>query len=134
MITRLPKQYPILRTALLSLLAIGLLSSRSSQPAPGDKPDDNRFTKVALTENLDEPMEMTFLNDGRVLFVERKGALKAYNPATKETTVIATIPVNTKYTAKDGKVTEAEDGLLGIVTDPNFATNHWIYLYYSEPR
>ena len=59
--------------------------------------------------------------------------MKAYNPATKETTVIATIPVSTKYTAKDGKVTEAEDGLLGIVTDPNFATNHWIYLYYSEP-
>jgi cytochrome c len=133
MISGLPKKYPLLRTALLSLLAVSLLSSRSSQPAPGDKPDDNRFTKVILAENLDEPMEMTFLNDGRVLFVERKGALKAYNPATKETTVIANIPVSTKYTAKDGKVTEAEDGLLGIVTDPNFATNHWIYLYYSEP-
>lgn len=121
-----------LRTAVLGLLAVGFIASRPVQP-PGDKPEDNRFTKVILAEKLDEPMEMTFLNDGRILFVERKGALKAYNPATKEVSVIATIPVSTKYTAKDGRITEAEDGLLGIVTDPNFAVNHWIYLYYSEP-
>ena len=30
-------------------------------------------------------------------------------------------------------VSEGEDGLLGLNKDPNFATNHWIYLYYSDP-
>jgi cytochrome c len=45
--------------------------------------------------------------------------------------VIASIPVSTKYTSKEGKVSEAEDGLLGVVQDPNFEQNHWIYLYYS---
>jgi cytochrome c len=126
-------RHSVLRSALLGVLAVGLLSSRPLQSPPGDKPEVNRFTKVILAEKLDEPMEMTFLNDGRVLFVERKGALKAYNPTTKEVTVIANIPVSTKYTAKDGRITEAEDGLLGIVTDPNYDQNHWIYLYYSEP-
>ncbi|MFD2934181.1 PQQ-dependent sugar dehydrogenase [Spirosoma flavum] len=128
-----PLSFTALRSAVLSLLALGLLSSRPLQPPPGDKPEENRFTKIVLAESLDEPMEMTFLNDGRILLIERKGALKAYNPATKAMTVIATIPVSTKYTAKDGRITEAEDGLLGIVADPNFAQNHWIYLYYSEP-
>ena len=128
-----PISHLVLRPVLLGLLAVGLLSSRPLLSPPGDKPEENRFTKVILAEKLDEPMEMTFLNDGRILVIERKGVLKAYNPVTKEVTVIANVPVSTKYTAKDGRITEAEDGLIGIIADPNFAKNHWIYLYYSEP-
>ena len=60
-------RHSVLRSALLGVLAVGLLSSRPLQSPPGDKPEDNRFTKVILAEKLDEPMEMTFLNDGRVL-------------------------------------------------------------------
>ncbi|MCE7065784.1 PQQ-dependent sugar dehydrogenase [Dyadobacter sp. CY326] len=90
-------------------------------------PEENRFQKVVLTENLNEPLELTVLPDERVLFIERHGVVKMYNPASKKTTLIATIPVSTKYT--DGS--EAEDGLLGMNIDPNFSKNHWVYLYYS---
>lgn len=98
------------------------------------KPEENRFTKVILEEKLNEPMELTVLNDGRVLFIERHGAVKLYNIKTKTLKTIATIPVSTKYKDKDGKTSEAEDGLLGLNKDPNFAKNHWIYLYYSDPE
>jgi len=108
-----------------------LLRERKTRE-PKDKPEDNRFTKVILAEKLDEPMEFTVFPDGRVLFVERKGHVKVYNPAMKQIKVVATIPVSTKYTSKEGRVTEAEDGLLGVVQDPNFGQNHWIYLYYSR--
>jgi len=37
------------------------------------KPDDNRFTKVVLTQGMDEPMEMAFLPDNKILIIERKG-------------------------------------------------------------
>jgi cytochrome c len=92
------------------------------------KPEENRFSKVVLADKLDEPMEMSVLDNNRVLFIERKGNIKLYNIQTKALKTIAKIPVSTKYT--DGK-TEAEDGLLGLSKDPNFAQNHWIYLYYS---
>ncbi|MFD2523709.1 PQQ-dependent sugar dehydrogenase [Emticicia soli] len=95
-------------------------------------PEENRFTKVVLTEKLDEPMEMALLKDGRVLFVERKGALKQYNPTTKEVKTLATIPVNTKYTNREGVKREAEEGLMGLVQDPDFEKNHWIYMYYAD--
>ncbi len=95
-------------------------------------PEENRFTKVILTEKLDEPMEMALLKDGRVLFVERKGALKQYNPKTKEVKTLATIPVNTKYTNRQGVKREAEEGLMGLVQDPDFEKNHWIYMYYAD--
>jgi cytochrome c len=106
-------------------------------PAPLDysksKPEENRFSKVVLAEKLNEPMELTVLNDGRILFIERHGAVKMYTLKTKQLKTICTIPVSTKYKDKEGKTSEAEDGLLGLNKDPNFATNHWIYLYYSDP-
>ncbi|MET3126723.1 cytochrome c [Arcicella rosea] len=97
-------------------------------------PEENRFTKVVLADKLDEPMEMTLLKDGRVLFVERKGALKQFDPNTGAIKTLATIPVNTKYTNAKGQKREAEEGLMGLVHDPNFEKNHWIYMYYADPN
>jgi cytochrome c len=98
------------------------------------RPEENRFTKVVLAEKLNEPVELAVLPDERVLFIERRGAVNIYTPATQRYTRIATVPVSTKYLNGN----DAEDGLLGLAADPNFATNGWIYLYYSpagpEPK
>src|SRR6266496_378048 len=107
--------------------------NQKENTASSEKPEDNRFTKVVLTQGLDEPMAMTFLNDGRVLIVERKGALKAFDTKTNQINTITLIPVNTKYTSKEGVVSEAEEGLVGIVAHPDFVKNHWIYMYYADP-
>ena len=95
------------------------------------RPEENRFSKVVLEEKLDEPMELSVLGDGRILFIQRKGEIRLYNTKTKQLKTIAKLDVNTKYTSKEGKVSEGEDGVLGLSKDPNFAQNHWIYLYYS---
>ncbi len=97
-------------------------------------PEENRFSKVILAEGLNEPLELTALPDGRVLFVERPGAVKLYKPGVEGVQEIAKFSVSTTYT--DGST--AEDGLLGIKADPNFAVNGWLYIYYSpagdEPK
>jgi cytochrome c len=97
------------------------------------KPDESRFTPIVVSDNLDEPMVFEVLPDGSVYIAERKGALKKYNPATKTTDLITTIPVNTKYTSAEGVTREAEEGLMGLSIDPGFEKNHWIYLYYAHP-
>ena len=141
--TRLP--YHSYRSAfILTGLAFGLWSySAGPLQPPIDKPnaarphttqpDENRFTKVVLAEKLNEPLEMAVLPDERVVLIERHGAVRIYSPTNKQLKTIATIPVSTKYTDKEGNVTEAEDGLLGVNVDPDFARNHWVYLYYSDP-
>lgn len=91
------------------------------------RPEENRFNKVVLTQGLNEPIELTVLPDGRVLFIERGGRVHLYRPAAESTTQIAALSVSTKYSNGE----DAEDGLLGIAADPNFADNGWIYLYYS---
>ena len=98
------------------------------------RPEENRFTKVVLAEKLNEPVELAVLPDERVLFIERRGPVNLYTPATRQYTKIATIAVSNKY----AKGQDGEDGLLGLAADPNFASNGWIYLYYSpvgpEPK
>ncbi|WKN46117.1 PQQ-dependent sugar dehydrogenase [Tunicatimonas pelagia] len=85
-------------------------------------PEDNRFVKKVLIPGpLNEPTELTILPDGKVVFTERKGAVKMYFPETESYKTIAQLDVHTKF----------EDGLMGIAKDPDFYHNNWIYLYYS---
>ncbi|TXE03240.1 PQQ-dependent sugar dehydrogenase [Algoriphagus aquimarinus] len=126
--------YRSLATLSLALL-LGFFSCSKPEPQESkEKPDENRFTKVVLTEGMDEPMEMTFLPGKKILFVERKGGVKILDENTGEVTLVATIPVNTKYTNKEGNVREAEEGLMGVIVHPNYETNHWIYMYYADPE
>ncbi|EAZ81796.1 PQQ-dependent sugar dehydrogenase [Algoriphagus machipongonensis] len=122
-------------TLMAFLLIFALGSCKESKPTddPTVKPEENRFTKVVLTEGMDEPMEMTFLPNSRILFVERKGGVKILDEKTGELTLVTTIPVNTKYTNKEGAVREAEEGLMGVIAHPDFEQNHWVYLYYADP-
>lgn len=87
-------------------------------------PQENRFIKHTLDQNLDEPMELVLLPDDKILFVERKGAMKVYDKRKRETTVIHKLDVFTKF----------EDGLLGVALDPDFEQNRWVYLFYSDPN
>ncbi len=87
-------------------------------------PEENRFTKVVLGYNFDEPTEMEILPDGRIIFLERKGAIKLYDPTTDSIKKINTFNVWTKF----------EDGMLGLARDPDFETNRFMYIYYSHPE
>jgi len=110
--------------------SIGTLDMQNNA-VPKLDTEENRFTKNILIEKMDEPLQLAVLDADHVLYIERKGKLWLYDHTVKKKKLVARIPVSTKYTDKEGKKSEAEDGLLGIATDPDYATNKWIYLYYS---
>jgi cytochrome c len=85
------------------------------------RPEENRFVRKVLVNNLDEPTELVVLDNGKILFTERKGAVKVYDPKSGTTNLAATIPVHF----------QREYGLLGINIDPDFKNNNWVYVYYS---
>lgn len=109
------------RMQMLTLLSVlsGCLSSPPVETATA--PEANRFTKMVLATTFNEPMEMEVLRDGKVIVVERKGAIKLYDPKKDALRIVTTLPV----------FSGLEDGLLGIVKDPAFDQNRWIYLFYS---
>lgn len=90
--------------------------------------EEDRFSKMVSSERLSEPVNKVVMDDGRIIFIERSGAVKIYSPEENEATTIASIPVNFSSNT-DGENTE--DGLLGFVIDPDFKKNGFIYLYYS---
>ena len=116
--------------------AIAVDARQNPRTPIAGKPDDSRFTATVLVPGgeLDEPMVLSVLPDERVLIIERKGGFKVYDPVTEATTLIATIPVNTKYYSPAGRVTEAEEGLFGLTIDPKFSENRWIYMKYADPQ
>ncbi len=113
-------------TALRVLLLAALpLLPALAQPKPAARavPEPSRFQKVELAANLDEPMELAVLPDGKVLFIERKGAVKLYDPRQGGAKVLNVLNV----------FHDLEDGLLGLALDPGFARNRQVYLFYSPP-
>src|SRR5688572_30919523 len=114
------------KTIILFVLIVSVSCSQRRdeiQEDSGSKPEDNRFTPVILTAEgaLDEPMMFEVADENSVFIIERKGALKRFDLKTRTLTVITTIDV----------FTGNEQGLIGLTLDPNFKTNHWIYLHYA---
>ncbi|MBY0433382.1 MAG: ThuA domain-containing protein, partial [Cyclobacteriaceae bacterium] len=87
-------------------------------------PEENRFTKVVLGYNFNEPTEMDILPDGRIIFLERRGRVKLYDPKTDSIKVINEVKVYSTH----------EDGMIGLTRDPDFEKNNWVYIFYSHPE
>ena len=93
-------------------------------------PDADRFTKVSLTEGkFFEPTEMAILPDNNILISQRRGEVMYFNQATSELKEVAKLDVYFKTLHTPG--VNAEEGIMGLQKDPDYAQNHWIYLYYS---
>lgn len=93
-------------------------------------PDADRFTKVSLVEGeFFEPTEMTILPDNSVLIAQRRGEILHYNQESGELKEVAKLDVYHKTLNTPG--VNAEEGVMGLQKDPDYATNHWIYVYYS---
>lgn len=99
----------------------GITYAAGQVASDGGATIEDNFQLVSLDNDVNTPMSLEVANDGRVFFVERGGAVKLYDPVADSTTTLAQLNV---YNGE-------EDGLLGIALDPDFDTNHWIYLFYS---
>jgi cytochrome c len=84
-------------------------------------PEDNRFTKTVLSDDLNEPMELAVAPDGKVFFTERAGKFYMYDPVSKKTKLVYNFPVKA--------VDKYLNGLIGVTVDPDFKQNHFIYLF-----
>lgn len=100
----------------VSLLLLGSAYAVCPDPVPSD------FRRVTLEAGqIREPMDFDFLDSGKILVCERRtGFLKLHIPGRKLETA-------GKLKVAEGK----EDGLMGLVADPGFASNRWIYVYYT---
>ncbi|MCV9388822.1 PQQ-dependent sugar dehydrogenase [Reichenbachiella ulvae] len=86
-------------------------------------PAPDRLKRQVLVAPLREPICIAVTKESLVYWVERKGTINLYNLRTEDYQEIDSLAV---YSGE-------EDGLLGLVLDPNFSENQWAYVFYSDP-
>ncbi|MCW3091824.1 MAG: hypothetical protein JWP81_2893 [Ferruginibacter sp.] len=92
-------------------------------------PEDNRFSKTQLAQgDFYEPTEMTVLPNLDIMVIQRRGEILLYKQDTKKVKQVGFFDVYYK-TSTPG--VNAEEGMLGLAKDPDFAKNNWVYIYYS---
>jgi cytochrome c len=84
-------------------------------------PEQNRFVKTILKENLASPMELAIAPDGRIVYTELLGNISVYDPRSGKNKLAARLPVTNI----------GGTGLIGVVLDPHFDVNQLVYLYYA---
>jgi cytochrome c len=105
----------------LSASAFAFLTTLAASAPAANPPPHSRWQAEVLATGMAQPMELERAPDGRIFFIELAGRLRIWKPDTRTVTESATIPA----------FTEQENGLLGFALDPQFASNQWIYIFYS---
>ena len=78
------------------------------------------FTETAIT-GLSNPTAMEIAPDGRIFVCQQGGSLHVIKNGALLSTPFLTLSVDAN----------GERGLLGIAFDPNFASNNFVYVYYT---
>jgi glucose/arabinose dehydrogenase len=100
-------------------LILALMVSRAASaqlPAP-----------EVVASNLIVPWALAFAADGRLFFTERAGRVRVIDGAG----VLQVAPVIDLTNVVAPPIQGAEHGLMGIVADPNFLANGYLYVYYT---
>jgi len=81
------------------------------------------FSESVVASGISSPTAMDFAPDGRLFVCQQNGQLRVI-----KNDVLLSTPFLTVTPDSNG-----ERGLLGVAFDPNFAGNHWVYIYYTVP-
>jgi glucose/arabinose dehydrogenase len=76
-----------------------------------------------LVRSVNQPTALAFTPDKRMLITTKPGLLRVFERGTPGTTLALDISGKT--------CSNGERGLLGVAVDPNFESNHFVYLYYT---
>src|SRR5437867_7434119 len=114
-----------MKTLLNAALLLTLVSATArAQINAGElKPEPSLpFTMTQVT-TFSLPWRIAFLPDGRMLITEKVGPLWLVTQQGAKTPV-ANVPA---------VLYQGQGGMLGVFVSPNYATDHYVYLTYSEP-
>jgi glucose/arabinose dehydrogenase len=104
-------------------LAVGVLAFFAGE-ARGAANLPQGFTEQQVVSGLNDPSTMTLAPDGRIFVAEQPGRLRVI-----ENGRLLPAPFVDLSSIVDSR---GERGLLGIAFDPAFASNGYVYLYYTQ--
>ncbi len=127
---KIATEHPILSRAFLvvTILVAGLIAGWGAKPLSG-WPEravsaatlPSGFAETLVASGMSSPTAFAIAPDGRIFVCQQGGSLRVIQGGSLLATPFMTLSVNSS----------GERGLLGVAFDPNFATNNFIYVYYT---
>ena len=112
---------------LCSSVAVLTLGCHSDSTGPGDGSLPTGLTLTLdpfISSGLSAPVFLTQpLNDGRIFVVEQAGRIRVIRDGVLQTTPFLDI--------RSRVLSGGERGLLSVAFHPNYATNHYFYVYFT---
>ena len=105
------------------LLTVVSTTTQAQMNAGEQKPEPNLPFTLTQVAEFNLPWRIAFLPDGRMLVTEKVGPVWLVTQQG-EKTPIANVPA---------VLAQGQGGMLGVYISPNYATDHNVYLTYSEP-
>jgi glucose/arabinose dehydrogenase len=114
-----------MKTFVYSVLILTLVSTtaRAQVNAGEQKPEPSLPFTMTQVATFNLPWRIAFLPDGRMLITEKPGAVWLVTQQGAKTPVEKVPAV----------LHQGQGGLLGVFLSPRYATDHYVYLTYSEP-
>ena len=116
----------LLRVVVVLSLLIGSLAIADAvvvPPAAATVPAG--FTDALVVSGLTSPTALALAPDGRVFVAAQNGTVRVIKNGVLLPTPFVSQAVKT--------AAGSEEGLLGVTLDPGFATNHFVYIFYTTP-
>ncbi|MEO5818008.1 MAG: PQQ-dependent sugar dehydrogenase [Gemmatimonadaceae bacterium] len=112
----------VFASAALLLTFVGA-AAEAQVNAGEQKPEASLPFAMTQVATFSLPWRIAFLPDGRMLITEKTGPLWLVTQEGAKTPV----------TNVPAVLSQGQGGMLGVYTSPNYATDHNVYLTYSEP-
>ncbi len=112
-----------LAAALRICLVLAATHAAAPRPAEGATYSLAGISDTAVVQGLTNPTDFDWLPDGRMLVIEKGGLVRIVVGGVLQATPALNLAAKVD--------TASERGLLGICIDPDFATNGYVYLYYT---
>ncbi|HUQ11966.1 MAG TPA: PQQ-dependent sugar dehydrogenase [Steroidobacteraceae bacterium] len=109
----MPARFWLATMATLSLLCLNVAARGATLPSG--------FAETRVVTGMSSPTAMAVAPDGRIFVTQQGGALRVIKNGALLSQPFLTVSVNGS----------GERGLLGVAFDPNFATNNYLYVYYT---
>ena len=87
------------------------------------------LTHEVVLEDLENPWDMAFLDDGTMFYTEKCKGLSVRMPSGETNALVGMGGVDGYASAQADLFCEGQAGMMGVAVDPDFANNRRIYVY-----
>ncbi|MBO9409683.1 PQQ-dependent sugar dehydrogenase [Shimia sp. R9_1] len=106
-------------------LAVGAVT----MAAPAWAQNTTSLSHTVVLEDLENPWDMAFLDDGTMFYTEKCKGLSVLMPSGDITALLGMGGVDGYAATAEDLFCEGQAGMMGVAVDPDFANNRRIYVY-----